>query len=289
MTSNWWDKSSFGATGLRVSRIGLGSSYGLPAREVERAFERGVNFFFWGLIRRPGFGEGVTNVARRRREDAVVAVQSYTRAAVLMRPSLEIALRRLKLDYVDLLTLGWWNAPPPRRILDAALALKDSGKVRHLAISCHNRPAFAEMVKDPAYGVIMVRYNASHPGAEEEVFSGLGAERPGVLAFTATRWGTLLRPALTPPGEKTPGGSDCYRFALTHPAVDACLAGVKDGAELDEAMRALDRGAMSAEELAWMKRVGAAVKRGARANTPIKLLDRAWSVFAGLRGAQGRP
>ena len=46
---------------------------------------------------------------------------------------------------------------------------------------------------------------------------------------------------------------------------------------------------MSAEELAWMKRVGAAVKRGARANTPIKLLDRAWSVFAGLRGAQGRP
>ena len=39
-----------GSTGLQVSRIGLGSSYGIGAREVEAACERGINDLAWGSI-----------------------------------------------------------------------------------------------------------------------------------------------------------------------------------------------------------------------------------------------
>ncbi|QUV85496.1 hypothetical protein [Chloracidobacterium aggregatum] len=39
-----------GSTGLQVSRIGLGSSYGIGAREVEAAYERGINYLYWGSI-----------------------------------------------------------------------------------------------------------------------------------------------------------------------------------------------------------------------------------------------
>jgi hypothetical protein len=82
----------------------------------------------------------------------------------------------------------------------------------------------------------MVRYNAAHRGAEEEVFPHTAmADPPGVVAYTATRWGALLDPALTPAGEPTPRGSDCYRFALTRSEVDVVIAGPKNGAELDEA------------------------------------------------------
>jgi predicted aldo/keto reductase-like oxidoreductase len=61
-----------------------------------------------------------------------------------------------------------------------------------------------------------------------------------------------------------PRATDCYRFALSPNEVDACLTGPKDRRELDEALLALDEGPMSEEELAWMRRVGAAVRAGAK-------------------------
>ena len=274
-----WEKVPFGRSGLRVSRLGIGSSYGVGGADLVRAFERGVNFFFFGLRRRAHFADGVKELTRRHRDDMVIAVQSYSRAAILIRPSVEMALRKLGVEYADLLGLGWWNDVPPRRVLDTALALKESGKVRHLVISSHPRPTFVELARDPSYAGIMVRYSAAHPGAEEEVFPHLAEPRPGVLSFTATRWGSLLDPKLTPPGEKTPTATDCYRFVLSAPAVDATLTGPRDAAQLDGALAALDRGPLSADELAWMRRVGAVVRRDAKGGSPVDFLDRWTSKF----------
>jgi aryl-alcohol dehydrogenase-like predicted oxidoreductase len=276
-----WDKVILGRTGLSVSRIGLGSSYGLGAADVERAVERGLNYLYWGSIRRPSFAEAVRNLGPARRDELVIVVQSYTRAGFWMRRSLESALRRMRIDHADLLLLGWWNAPPPRRILDAALELRAAGKAKHVMISCHNRLTFERFIADEAYGAIMVRYNAAHPGAEREVFPFLegkpASARPGVVAYTATRWGELLDPRHTPDGDRTPRASDCYRFALTHPAVDLVLSGPKDGAQLDEAMSALDAGPLDADELAWMKRIGVRVRAAGTSRTrnlPMQLIDR---------------
>jgi aryl-alcohol dehydrogenase-like predicted oxidoreductase len=256
-----WDKVELGHTGLRVTPIGLAASYGVGEKDTARAIERGVNYLYWGSRREAGFGRAIRDAARRRREDLVVVVQSYTRAGSLLRGSVERALKKLETDYCDLLLLGWWQKPPPRRIVDAALELRDAGRARHLMISCHHRPTFEALARQPEWAALMVRYNAAHPGAETEVFPRLPVRRPGVVAYTATRWGQLPNPKLTPKGEATPRGSDCYRFALTNPSVDLVLCGPKDAAELDEALAALDRGPMSADELAWMKRVGAAVRK----------------------------
>jgi aryl-alcohol dehydrogenase-like predicted oxidoreductase len=259
-----WEKATLGATGMRVTRLGLGGGYGLGARDVERAVERGVNYIYWGSARHAWWAEAVRNLGPAKREELVIVIQSYTRLSKLLRGSLERALRDLRTDYADLLLLGWWNAPPPRKILDAALELKAAGKARGILISSHHRPTFEAFINDPAYDGIMVRYSAAHPGAEREVFSYLAARaerRPAVVSYTATRWGTLLRPELTPPGERTPRASDCYRFALSNPNVDVCLAGPKNGAELDEALTALERGPLSDDEMAWMRRVGAHVHK----------------------------
>jgi aryl-alcohol dehydrogenase-like predicted oxidoreductase len=274
---------TLGATGVSVGPIGLGSSFGLGAAGVERAFDEGVRYFLWGSLRRRGFGEGLRNVAARRREDTVIAIQTYTRAGFLMRFGVERALRFLKTDYVDVLGLAWWNGPPPPRIVEAALRLKDSGKVRQLMISSHHRPYFEDAIAEPAFDSIMVRYNAAHPGAEREVFPLLARRRVGVVAFTATRWGTLLEPRFLPEGEPAPRASDCYRFALSSPHVDVCLAGPRDEAELDEALAAVSRGPMSDEELAWMRRVGAVVRERTRTQgrgVAMGLADRAARLFS---------
>ena len=101
-----------GQTGLRVSRLGIGSSFTGDERFIEEAVDQGVNYLYWGSIRRPAFGRAIRNVAKRGRDRVVVTVQSYTRVAALMAPSVEIALRRSGLEHFDFLLLGMWNEPP---------------------------------------------------------------------------------------------------------------------------------------------------------------------------------
>jgi predicted aldo/keto reductase-like oxidoreductase len=107
-----------------------------------------------------------------------------------------------------------------------------------------------------------------HRGAEREVFpclEGLDAtKRPGLVTYTTTRWGDLCDPKKTPAGERTPTGTDCYRFAISRPEVDMCLAGPKDVEQMKQALAALEQGPMDEEELAWMRRVGDQIYAGAR-------------------------
>src|SRR5580704_959850 len=125
-----------GRTRLQVGRLGMAASFGVPASAVESAFERGVNYLYWGTFRRGPFGQALRNL-KRQRDRMVLVLQSYSRVAALMAPSVEMALRKLNFDHADVLLLGLWNHKPPARILDASNKLRERGLVRHIAISTH--------------------------------------------------------------------------------------------------------------------------------------------------------
>lgn len=247
-----------GRTGVRVGRLGVAGGYGAPAAALEEAFERGCNYFYWGSFRRSGMAQAIRNLCGRgQRERLIVVVQVYNRLAGMLEWSVDRALRKLKLDYADVLLLGWYNAMPGPRILEAAQNLRARKKVRFLAVSGHHRPAFPVMAATGVFDIIHVRYNAAHRGAEADVFPKLpSADRPGVVTYTATRWGQLLKTRNMPAGERTPRASDCYRFVLSRPEVDVCVTGPKNREEMQEALRALEAGPLSEAELAWMRRVG---------------------------------
>jgi aryl-alcohol dehydrogenase-like predicted oxidoreductase len=251
---------ALGRTGLRVGRLGVASTYGVPASAVERAFEQGVNYLYWGTMRRDPFAEAIRHLAPQR-DRFVLVVQSYSRLASLLGWSLERALRTLRLDHADVLLLGLWYKPVPPRILDAARRLQDRGLVRYLGVSTHKRRLVPDF--SAAFDVVHFRYSAAHPGAERDIFPHLpAAGRPGLVSYTATCWRRLLDPARVPPGERVPTAADCYRFVLARPEVDVCMTGPANAAQMDHALEALRLGPLAEEELAWMRRVGAAVTRG---------------------------
>jgi aryl-alcohol dehydrogenase-like predicted oxidoreductase len=248
---------TLGRTRLEVGRLGMAAGYGVPAAAVERAFERGANYLYWGSVRRGPFGQALRNL-KPQRHRMVLVLQSYSRIAALMAPSIEMALRKLNFEYADVLLLGLWNARPPARILEASAKLRERGLVRHIAISTHHRPLVSELNADPSVGIVHVRYNAVHKGAESEVFPLLPANgaSPGIVAFTATSWRQLLNPKRIPPGERVPTATDCYRFVLSNSAVDVCMTGPSNEAQADDALHAAELGPMNEEDLAWMRRVG---------------------------------
>jgi aryl-alcohol dehydrogenase-like predicted oxidoreductase len=247
-----------GRTGLRVSRIGLAGGYKAPTRAVERAFhEYGINYFYWDR-RRPGMQAALQGLVKTARDELVIAIQSFDHTGLWMRRSTEKALRVLGIERVDILFLGWVTKLPNRRIMDVTGRLRDEGKVGSLGFTAHNRSFHGEMARrsDSPFDVQMVRYNAAHRGAEQDVFADLPEGPPGIVTYTATRWGQLLRAKKMPPGEQPLSAAECYRFVLTHPAVNVCLAGPRSEREMDEGLRALTEGPLSDEELARVRRIG---------------------------------
>jgi predicted aldo/keto reductase-like oxidoreductase len=264
-----FERALLGRTGLEVGRLGVASGYGVPGTALESAFERGVNYFFWGSRRTDSFGAALKRL-RPQRERFVLVIQSYTRLASLLSWSLERALRTLSFDFTDVLLLGMWNKPVPPRIFEAACRLKERGRVRFLALSTHNRKLVSRIATGGDFDVVHFRYNAAHAGAEQDIFPHLPASnRPGMVSFTATSWGHLLGKAplqgilpgthKLPKSERVPTAADCYRFVLTRPEVDVCLTGPANTTQMEQALEALRLGPMSEDERAWMRRVGRAV------------------------------
>ncbi len=133
----------------------------------------------------------------------------------------------------------------------------EKGLFRFLGLSGHNRSLFPALTRKGIFDLFHLRYNAAHRGAEKEAFPDMkGDERPGIVSYTATRWGQLLNPKKMPSGEVPLSASDCYRFVLSNPAVDLCLCGPRDLKQMREALQTLDLGPLNPEEMERVKKIG---------------------------------
>ncbi len=254
-------KRILGRTGLKVGRLGISSSYRAPQKAYEEAFERGCNYFTWGTFirgRSKEMQKAIQEIIKKgQREKLVLACYTYAHQKNLTEYFLNRGIKALGIDYVDILLLGYFPKRPPQKIIDGALELKEKGKVRFLGLSGHNRKLFPELAKEGIFDVFHIRYNAAHRGAETEAFPYLqGEDRPGIVSFTATRWGQLLKEKKMPAGERPPSAVDCYRFVLSHPAVDVVMVGTRTLEQMREDLTTLETDAMNEEELTRMRKIG---------------------------------
>jgi aryl-alcohol dehydrogenase-like predicted oxidoreductase len=252
------DRVVLGRTGLQAGPLGVSGGYGVDKASLLKAFDRGVNYFYHGSRRVSGMTAAVRElVSAGHRHELVIVLQSYARWPAFMERTFKSGLKLLGIDHADVLLLGWYNHAPSEGIFETALKMRKSGLFKHLAISSHHRPSFTDYARDDRIGALHIRYNAAHSGAEKDVFPHLSKEnRPGVVAYTATRWGQLMKQKKMPKGETPLRARDCYRFVLSNPDFQVCMTGPKNREQMDEALCALDEGPLSTEEMARIRRIG---------------------------------
>jgi aryl-alcohol dehydrogenase-like predicted oxidoreductase len=248
------------ALGRRVHRVGVSASFGLSEAGLEAAFERGLEYVFWNPTARR-----LTTVLRRlpaAKRDRLVLATGPTLGflAGSCRRRVERVLKLLGMDAIDVLQLYWVGNMSAFRpaVLEEMLRLKDEGKVRALGVSIHDRARAGRLAEESPLDLLMIRYNAAHPGAETDIFPHLAKREPAVVAYTATAWRRLLQPARGYEGA-TPTAADCYRFCLSSPHVDVVLMGAASEQELDDNLRGLERGPLDPDEMRAIRGFGRAV------------------------------
>ena len=172
-------------------------------------------------------------------------------------------LKSLGTDYLDIFQLFWLgrtSAWTPSTI-EALVSLRESGKVRAIGVSIHDRKRAGKLAEDSPLDMLMIRYNAAHTGAEQDIFPHLAKNKPAIVAYTATRWRSLLK---RPKGWNGPvmTAVDCYRFCLSNPHVDLVLTGPKNQQQLQENLRNLrEKGPLQEEENRWISDFGQVVHK----------------------------
>ncbi len=255
------EKITLGRTGLKVGRLGISSSYGAPAEAFEEAFEKGCNYFNMGSFIRGRSKEmikAIKNItAKGKRDELVVAIYDYTHSPLIGQSHFMKGLRKMGLEYVDEFLLGYYSNLPRKSIMNWAIRLREQGLVRYLGVSSHNRKVFAEFSKEGLFDVYHVRYNAVNSGAENDVFPQLPQDnKPGIVSYTATRWGQLLKEKKMPAGEKPLTASECYQFVLSNPSVDLCMTGARNIEMMRKNLETLNLGPMTGDEMARIRRIG---------------------------------
>lgn len=261
MRLNFRERVQFGKTGLMVSRMGVGQAYGLSAAAIEKAVhEYGINYLYVSpILNLRSMIQAVHNLAPSCRDDLCIVLGRPFLRALRLEVYVERWLKKLKLEWIDLL-FQCMGKPPSRELIDRVQRLKDAGKVRFVGMSSHKRPLFGAIARGEVEAPVdffHIRYNAVHTGAEQDIFPFLPEEnRPGIGIFTATCWRKLVKPGLMPPDERPPAPADVYRFVLSHPDVDLCLMAPSTEARMLENLKALDAGPLDEEEMSRLRRIG---------------------------------
>lgn len=294
-----------GKTDLRVSRLCLGCmTFGEPDRGnhawtlpeessrpiIKRALEGGINFFDTANSYSDGSSEEIVGRALRdfaRREDVVVATKVFHRVgdlpeglsrAQILR-SIDDSLRRLGMDYVDILQIHRWDYNTPiEETLEALNDVVKAGKARYIGASSMHASQFAQALKlQKQHGwaqfvSMQDHYNLIYREEESEMLPLCYQEGVAVIPWSPLARGRLTRPW----GETTArlvsdeGGKNLYKesdendaqiaerltgvseelgatraqvalaWLLSKPGIAAPIIGTSREEQLDELLNAVD-------------------------------------------------
>lgn len=255
------DLVTLGSTGLRLSRLGMGTGsrggrvqfeLGQPAfnRLVRAAFERGITYFDCAKNYRtlPWIAEAIAPLPREK----IFLLSKIGGNPEKPAEAIDELLRTYRTDYLDCLlvhcqvTDTWTD--DQQRLMDAIDEAQAKKKVLSKGVSCHSLPALKLAAASPWVQVNLVRVNpqAKHIDGPEMKVGGSGADIGPVLEQIRV----MRRNGHGVLGMKIIGNGDftdpndrekSVRFAMSLPEIDAVTIGFKSEAEIAEAIERMNR------------------------------------------------
>jgi predicted aldo/keto reductase-like oxidoreductase len=166
------EKIKLGKTGMMVTRLGFG---GIPIQRlneadavkvVQKCLDLGINY----LDTANGYStseERIGKAVKGRRHDVFIATKTMPGTADIIEKNLELSLKRLDTDYIDLYQFHGINDKATLdKILDPENGLykvfekaKKAGKIRHIGITSHQMDAAKAEIKSGRFETIMFPFN----------------------------------------------------------------------------------------------------------------------------------
>lgn len=249
------DKIVLGRTGLGVSRVGFGC---IPIMRLEKkeavallhyAYEHGVTLFDTANAYADS-EEKVGEAFHGMRDKVVIATKTAKRDAAGAMEHLELSLRKLRTDYIDVYQLHqvskeseWEEITRPNGVMEAILKAQDEGKVRHIGFTSHNLNVAIKIAKTGQFATVQFPFNFIESDPEKELFPLAREIGMGILAMKPFGGGAL------------DDGKLALKFILQSKGV-VPLPGFDATWQVDQAILTLQEnpGEITGEELAAMER-----------------------------------
>ncbi|MCX7903368.1 MAG: aldo/keto reductase [Caloramator sp.] len=191
-----------GKTNLKVSEIGFG---GIPIQRlrkeealkvIHKAEDMGINF----IDTARGYScseEHIGMALKGRRTNWIIATKSMARNYEDMKKDVEISLRNLNTDYIDVYQLHnikdvntYKEVVSEGGALRALLEAKEKGIIRHIGITSHSIDILKVAINNPIFETIMYPYNIIERQAIE-VFMMAKDKDIGTIAMKPMAGGVL--------------------------------------------------------------------------------------------------
>lgn len=185
-----------GKTNILVKEIGCG---GIPIQRVSQSvvnqmidvmIEQGINF----IDTARGYSnseELLGNALKNKRNYFYLATKSMARTYYSMKKDIEISLKNLQTDYIDLYQLH--NVGINDDYLGALDALQEAkleGKIKHIGITTHSLEMLKKIVEDNIFETIQFPYNVVETQAEK-IFEEANKKNIGIIVMKPLAGGAI--------------------------------------------------------------------------------------------------
>ena len=243
-----------GKTGLRISRLGFG---GIPIQRIDaegtrplirQLLEAGVNYIDTArgyTVSEEYLGAALEGI----RDHFVLATKSMARTREAMAADIDISLRNLRTDHIDLYQVHnpslqqLEQVIAPGGALEALQEAKAAGKVAHLGVTAHSLEVFEKALTLDWVETIMFPYNIVETQGEALIREA-ARRNIGFIAMKPLAGGALEDAALA------------MRFLASKPDVTVLIPGMAASSEIEVNLAAVaDTSPLTAEELARMEEI----------------------------------
>ncbi len=245
---------ALGKTGLQISKLGFG---GIPIQKVdakvtrklvEAMAEKGINYI--DTARGYTVSEEYLGVALEGlRDKFILATKSMNRTKEGMAADIEISLKNLRTDYIDVYQVHNPNMAQleeviaPGGALEALVEAKEAGKIGHIGLTGHSIEIFEKALELPWVETFMFPYNIVETQGEE-LMKKCTEKGIGFIVMKPLAGGAIEDADLA------------LRFICANPDVSVVIPGMFDVKEVEQNFAACENeAALSEEELSEIQKI----------------------------------